>query len=342
MIHVRLATEEDREGWNRVVYESPEATYAHTWEWKEVLEKGLGVKTLCLVAIEDNQIVGVYPGFFSSFGTGRTFSFLRGYRILLSPFDLTWDYGGPCVVSDARPKILEELVKGMEKFAYNMKGASIRVSPFEGDKLKHMLLNKGYRISPRLTSIIDLTVDEERLWKGLKKRTRTPISQAKRYGVSVIQTNDDSALKDFYACMLDVAQHTGMFCPPYLFFKMLLETMHPKKMVRIYLAKYENKTVGGALALYFRDMMVTRYWAVLQNYHKLRSNNLLVWALIEEGKMLGYAKCDLGGIPSDEEDGIFIFKSGWGGDIKSVEWYVKDIRFELTRNLKRKLKNIRL
>ena len=177
------------------------STYAHTWEWKEVIEKGFGAESLCLVA-EDNtgEIIGIYPGFLQPLKIDLPSA--KKFKNLESPFSKTWDYGGPCILPDANGKVLEELVIGMERFAIEKGAISLRISPFEGDKLKDIMLKRGYRISERLTRIIDLTKSEEELWKNIKNDAKKGVKRARRNGVVVTceNSNIDEAYNGLDMC----------------------------------------------------------------------------------------------------------------------------------------------
>jgi lipid II:glycine glycyltransferase (peptidoglycan interpeptide bridge formation enzyme) len=107
-------------------------------------------------------------------------------------------------------------------------------------------------------------------------------------------------------------------------------------MVRIQLVKHEGKTIGSGLTIYYKDMLVTRYWAAFSDYFKLRPYNVLIWNILVTAKENGYTKCDLGGLPADENNGIYRFKAGWRGEIQPIDWFVKDLKFETLRKLRRK------
>jgi lipid II:glycine glycyltransferase (peptidoglycan interpeptide bridge formation enzyme) len=337
MATIRLATEEDKKKWNKVAQQSPEATYAHTWEWKEVIEKGFGVKSLCIVAEDRGDIVGIYPGFL--YPKEFSLKFLRNYNALWSPFELTWDYGGPCILQDSNIEIIRSLLLEMEKISKNMNVFEIRLSS-NNDDLKKELISMGYRISPRLTSIIDLTKEEEELWKGLKKRTRNPINQALRFSLEFKEKTDEEGMNILYKFLKEVSGRTDMYLPPLKFFELLLEKLRKKEMMRIYITEHNGMPVGSALILCHNETITTRYWAAPSEYLKFRPYNFLIWNLLIEGKKLGYKKCDLGGMPSDKNNGIYIFKSGWNGKIKEVNWYIKDIKFSKLRELRRRIKRI--
>ncbi|WP_269851468.1 hypothetical protein [Methanosarcina horonobensis] len=66
LIICRKVTVEDKEQWNNVVKESLNGTFYHTWEWNEVIEKGLNSEALS-VAVEDdeeNKLIGIFPFFY--------------------------------------------------------------------------------------------------------------------------------------------------------------------------------------------------------------------------------------------------------------------------------------
>ena len=280
MINVRIANNDDKRAWNNIALKAKNSTYAHTWEWKEVIEKGFGIESLYLVAENNSgEIVGIYPGFLRPLEIKNIESISRKFRIFESPLYMTWDYGGPCVLPDADEGILDDLITQMERFARQKGAVSLRLSPFEGNNLKKILVKKGYRISERLTSIINLMISEQELWEGLNKKTRTPIRKAKNSGVEIRQDNTEFALKILFNAMHSLSKFKGFDIPQFEFYKYALDELGDKEMVKIYLANHQDKPIGAALVLCFKDMIVTRYWAILPEYRSLQANNLLVWEI---------------------------------------------------------------
>lgn len=336
MRYIRVATPDDKEEWNKVALESHNATYAHTWEWKEILEKEFGVESLHLLAEDKGEIVGIYPGFLSPLKT----KFLKKFKVFYSPFNLTWDYGGPCTLPNVDPKVLEELVISMEKFASKKDAISLRVSPFEGDALKNIFISHNYRVSPRLTSIIDLSKSKEELWRSIQKRTRKYTTKAEKSGVSMIECKDENSLRDAYKAIFNLHTRKNAFLPPYSFFELLYNILKPKKMIRVRTANIDNKVIGGDILLCFKDTVVERYRGVYSESLNLKPYHIMVWTAIEESKEQGYKYYDLGTMPPDKDSGIYFFKSKWGGEIKNVDWYIKDVKFGMGRTLIRSIKNI--
>ena len=347
MINIRLAAEEDKEGWNRVAYESPEATYAHTWEWKEIIEKGLGLESLCLVAEDKGEIIGIYPAFLrQKIVLSKKWKIIHRlankFQMLWSPLDTTWDYGGPCIIPDTDDKkpLLENLIVAMEKQAKKHYVTDIRVSPFYNNNyLAEILSVNDYRTSPRLTSIIDLTKSEEELWHGIKKNARRYINKPKREGVTVSERTNEVGLKNFYNCMQELNKNSvePVYIPSYSFYKLMLDKLKPKNMIKIYNILYNNEVIGGSVSIYFKDVVTFRYAKILEKYRDLHPHYLLHWVRIKESKDLGYKYIDLGGIPSDTNSGIYFFKTRWGGEIKNVDWYIRYTKFNRIRVFRRKI-----
>lgn len=340
MIDIRLATEEDKEGWNRVAYESPEATYAHTWEWKEVIEEGLGLESLCLVAEDKGEIIGVFPTFLRPFQPDK-YSYLpefllRKFKVLWSPLDLTWDYGGPCILPGEDKSVLEKLVVEMEKIAKKEGAISLRLSAFNDDMLKHILLQRSYKKSPRQTFLMDLTLNEENLWKNVAKRARKYVKVAERNGVKIEEASDEKDIEEIYSCISHTHNRVGAYLPPYDFFLKIQEKLGEKRISRFRVAVIDEKVIGGDVLFCFNDMVVERYRGIHEEYLDLRTNYLMVWTAIEESKKLGFSKYDLGGVSKDAE-GIYFFKSRWGGELTNTDWYVKDVKLQKLITLKNKV-----
>ncbi|MBA3044790.1 MAG: peptidoglycan bridge formation glycyltransferase FemA/FemB family protein [Euryarchaeota archaeon] len=331
MIKVREAVPEDKNGWNDVASKSPSATYAHTWEWKEVIEEGLEIRTLCLVAEDKGEIVGIYPGFLKPIANKPL---LKGKYVLFSPLDSTWDYGGPCAISTNLPnEIVNDLVIHMEKIA-KIKGAiSLRISPFEGETLKTILMERDYRTSARLNSLVDLKNSEKELEQKVRKKWRQYVRKAETNGIQIENVNNEANLKLVYEAILSVHQRENAYLPPYSFFQILFKSFDKNKLwVRA--AVFENKIIGGDILFKHRNIVVERYRGVFDDYMGLRPYYLMVWSAIMESKKSGFELYDLGGMPSDEKNGIYFFKSGWGGEIINVDWYVKDVKYQTLKKLK--------
>lgn len=326
---IRLATLDDKEAWNEVAYNSPYSSYAHTWEWKTIIENGLGLESIALIAENNGKINGIYSGFLKKSAT--TNFMVKGRPILYSPLTVTWDYGGPCATSK---KIAEKLLLAMHNEAKKVKAVSIRLSPMPNFDSSNLLSQNGYRTAKRETSFIDLNKSEDELWKDLNKKTRNQVRQSEKKGLKV---REIKVVESFYKCLEDTAKRTGMDLPSRQFFEEIMKEFGSKNMAKIHIVESDDMVIGSSLCFYHKNYMVTRYYTALSDKLNLRPYHALIWNAIIDGKNNGIERCDLGGLPIDPNNGVRKFKMGWSGEIVNVDWYIKDIYLSGLRSLKRKM-----
>lgn len=343
MENIRLARPSDREAWNRVALSSPHSTYAHTWEWKLTLELGLGVESICLVAEVDGQVVGVYSAFlYPKYKSNESFAFIKTTllakaRVLWSPLFMTWDYGGPCFLPGVSQDLTVALIREMEKLGAQRNAFDLWISPYQDTGLQETLLKCGYSVRSRLTSQVDLSPSEEEILKRLKGETRSQVRQGLKFGLEVVERTDPSGLQEFYKCLQSVAERTEMALPPWSLFEALLANFDPVKMLRIYHVRHEGKIIGAALFIYYKQVTVARYWAAFRETLSLRPYHAMIWHIMIEAKKLGCNTCDFGGMPPDENDGIYKFKKGWGGSVDHVDWFVKPLKLVGARTVAKRV-----
>ncbi len=328
MVTIREATEADKDEWNEVASQSKDGTYAHTWEWADVIEQGLGIGSVKLVAEDDGHIVGIYSGFLKE---GK-------HNVLFSPIDITWDYGGPCCLRSAPGSTLSELLTAMEKQAKGKKAVSLRISPFFNSDYFSMLEDSEYRRSERLTSIIDLALAEDELWSNVKKNARRYINKPKEAGIKIIEDNSINGIRNCHNILDKFSSESDMRCPPLVFFEKLHEYFSPLGFLKIHLVYDDDKIIGTGLSFRYNGVSTFRYAAIMDEYKETYAHYLLHWERILEAKQDRLKMVDLGGMPNDEDNGVYFFKSRFGGKIVNVDWFVKDIKYKTLRKIRRDMK----
>lgn len=334
MIEIRLATPEDRDNWNDVVLRSPYGVYNCVFEWKEVVEEGLGIEVPFVLAEDGKEIVGIYPAFLRSDLDIQ----------IQSPFSDAWNYCTPYVTHKAGKGVLKNMIKYMESFADKKNVKYIRIMPYIGSplleqELKDILLRLGYRQSNLFVSqIIDLTKSVEDLRRDVKKRYRKYIRKTLEDGIQLVESTDKFGLAEFYACLQDMQQRKNIYIPPYSLYEKALELLGPKKLIRIHLVKYETKTIGGLYTTYFKDLVCTASAGCLTEYLHLNPYHALYWNIITASKELGYQKLDTGGLPPSKSGGLYFFKTRFGGNIRDIYGCAKKIKKNI---LKKQLDKVR-
>lgn len=325
---VRLAVDEDKEGWNRVASMSVHATYAHLWEWAEIIERGLGFRALKLVAENNSQIVGIYSGFLKPY---------RSKFVLFSPLDTTWDYGGPvCLPGDERA--LGMLIEKMEVLAKSKRVISLRVSPYRYAELEELLATKGYRRSERLTCVVDVTVTEDEILGNIKKGARRNISKAEGAGVRIVESDSLDDTRKLREILGRHSKDSAYGMPPVSYFEYIHEIMVKNKLARVHLAYLDDEVIGGGLSFVFGKTATLRYAGIVQEHRDSGAHYLLHWHRILQFKKEGVEEIDMGGIPPEEKNGVRFFKTRFGGTIIPVDWLVKDLYLPGLRAIKRRFR----
>lgn len=353
MIDIRIAIQEDHEKWNDFVFNSYNGTIYHTWDWLTVVKNGLADEIYPLIAEENNKIVGVFPlvlrSNFKFHKVFRHFSPIRNlFQTLWSNNIQTWGYGGPILnkpdnsITDAFLDYLEKLVKS------NWHILGYRIFPYDNTIFDRSMSQYELRKIEWQTAYVDLTPSIEVLSSKLKKQHRTAINNAQKRGVLIREVRDEKELKELFDIiwkdlvrrLINEDPKQLIYSPKYLnfrYFKLILSELVSKQFAKIYFAEHDTKKIAFIVILFYKTKMYYQHGAYLREYSSFNANNLLVWNAICNGKQRGFETFDLAGMPLDKNDGVFKFKNGWGGEIKKVYWYYRDIRYNGLRRIKNKI-----
>jgi hypothetical protein len=157
----------------------------------------------------------------------------------------------------------------------------------------------GFSRAQTLTAIIDLTQEEDAIWRAIHKNTRRDITQARNKGIKIqINTHID----DFIA-MMKKFQHRKGFRVFYLPNKKTIE-----RYGTLFTAEYDGEIVAGALCL--EDGQSIFDWlGCSKRFEKTgfsqtligQANRLLIWEVISYAKAKGLKIFDFGGLWGEDE-----------------------------------------
>jgi len=178
---------------------------------------------------------------------------------------------------------------------------------------------KGFRCQESLTSIIDLSLSLDEIWRRMdKKSCRYAIKRAEREGV-IIKINE--GFEKFYKIYEAFCKLKGL--------KHLLEK---KEILQLYgtlfTAEINGEILVGHVYLEDPEAKIMRYWKaasirpwVDKNKASLIGNvsHLIHWEAIKYAKSKGFKEFDMGGLFGTKESGgygssIDAFKESFGGE----------------------------
>ncbi|WAI01213.1 hypothetical protein [Methanogenium organophilum] len=178
------------------------------------------------------------------------------------------------------------------------------------------------------TIVIDLTLDEDELWKNMGRSScRSAINKARNSGVT-IKINE--GYEEFYALNSNFRKYKGL--PRY---NLSIEYM--KNYCTLFISEYEGDILGGLLYLndrdYFRGLLGAS--KRLDDCYNLKknlignANKMIIWNAMLHAKSCGKRFFDMGGystekVTDEEMEGINRFKKSFGGDLVTYYHYQKD------------------
>jgi serine/alanine adding enzyme len=176
------------------------------------------------------------------------------------------------------------------------------------------LATAGFRHEPHLNFLIDLTVPEADLWRGVASSARRNIQKARRLGVEVEVSSGTEAIDEAYAVMRQVYRRIRVPLPHRTLFDAATTILGPIGRFRLLLARHEGRTIGALTLLRYGDVLTYWYTGTLHEYWSHRPGDLLVARALEEGRALACRTFDFGGAGRPEERyGVRDFKAKYGG-----------------------------
>ncbi len=336
--NVQIKEIKEKEIWEKFVLRQKYTSLFQSWNWGE-FEKVMGNK-FERYGIYDKcgELIGLIPV--------RYVNAVRGRYIHLRH--------GPIFNFDD-----EEVWLGFLHFIINKakegKYWFIRLSPLiEQDlELKYALIfsrlreSQMHNVDAEITWVLNLDKSEENLLKNMRKNTRYYIRKAVKDGVKVEKGTSGKKLNAFLQIYRDTVlrQKWNAYSDKYIINE--VKAFLKDDMVRIFLAKYKNKYIAGAIVVFYGDQAIYHHGGTLSKYLKIPASYIIQWEAIREAKSRGKKWYNFWGIsPLVMEDGEYrakaghpwegltFFKLGFGGQIRQFV-HAKDLQiswqYKLTR-----------
>jgi serine/alanine adding enzyme len=289
-------TDDYEKGWNDFVTNSPEGTLYHLTGWRNVIEKSYSHRSYYLLAQEEGKLKGILPLFLVK-------SRIFGSSLISLPFV---DSAGLCSDGDQVEKAL---------FEQTCKIASDEaVEYLELRQKKSLNLNLVTKTN-KVTVSLNLDDDPQQLWKRLPSERRNRIRKTEKLGLSV-EFAGKEALNCFYRIFAVNMRDLGSPVHSRSFFENILEEFPDNS--QLVLVKYDQKYIGAALGLFFKDTFIIPWVSSLRKYFSLYPNNLLYWEAMKFACSKGLKIFDFG--RSSVGSGTFTFKVRWGAKPQPLYW----------------------
>lgn len=315
MVEVTILDASKANKWDELVEGTYHSSAYHLWDWGEILSFVYGYQRYYLAVVQKNTIIGGLPLI-------HVKSWLFGDKLISLPF---CEYGGPLVNSELSDKEARQVTKSLLS-ATNRLARTLHVKYVQIKKPMAMIVEgimgtQGYTNFPRyVTFQIDLTRELDELWANVHKSKRKAARKALKGGVVAKELESVEQLKAYYLLYLKTHKRHGSPPHKYEFFKRLYDAFFLKGRMKILLAEYEGKLIGGRISFCHGKTIFNWYSVIDWKHRSLNPNSLLSWSIIEWGVKNGYHKLEFG--RTRRGTTIYDFKKDWGGQETYLQEYV--------------------
>jgi FemAB-related protein (PEP-CTERM system-associated) len=295
-VEIIEAKEANRGEWNEYIHSFPDTHFFHDYRWREVLEKSFGHRSFYLAALENKKVVGLLP-----------LVFIKGKIVSSCLVSLPFlNYGG---ILTGNKWIAETLLEKATEILTSLGGAYIEMR--HSSKFDLQLVTREHKV----TMLLELSKNVDEQWTRLGTKVRNHIRKAEKSGL-LTSRGKEELLGDFYRVFCRNMRDLGTPVLSGIFFKNILQGF-PKES-QIFIVKYRDRPIAGALTLTCNDRMEIPWASSIQSYNRLCPNTLLYWEAIKNAIAMGCREFDFGRCTKDST--TYRFKEQWGTRIKQLYW----------------------
>jgi hypothetical protein len=277
-------------------------SFFHTAVWAKVLNITYGYSPKYFTVIDGSDIISIIP-------VMEINSIVTGKRGVSLPFS---DYCPPLTIDN---NTVGDLINYIIDFGRSNGWKSLELR--SGDLYFHpeTIYSKQY-----FGHIIKLLPDEKEQFGTFSYSTQKNINKTLREGISVIVSDTENSLMEFYRLLCLTRKRHGIPPQPIRFFENIFHEIIKKGYGVILTAKYKDICIGAGMFFYFSEKAIFKYGVSDYNYQHVRPNNLILWEAIRYFIKKGCQEIDLGRTSIDNE-GLRRFKLGWGANEVIMRYY---------------------
>lgn len=307
-IEVGFLQQSETEVWDQYIEDHPQGNIYHSLSWKCVTEEGLGHRPYYLRALDRaGRIVGVFPLFLVKGIFGR--------RLVSLPMR---DRGG--VLADDAQTASQLVSKAIQitrelncKYLDFRSIEAIDPAALEGHKLR---CEQNW-----ITSRVDLSVGEERLWKSLDKDSvRWAVRKAQAKGVTADLDSTRKGMDLFYELFARTRNAMGIPPFPKRLFDAIWRHLVDKGKANLFIAWNSDIPINGMVNLLSKDAFIPAYAAPQNAWRKYYPSDFMFWATMTWAIKNGYRCYDFGA-DSPRQESLLWFKKKWGGVQHPMSYY---------------------
>jgi len=297
-----VSTERPGDDWDTFVQRHPHGTIYHTSEWMDVIEQSFKHITGYLISIRNSkgEIIGGLPVYLVN-------SWLTGRRLVSAPFASVFD----ALVDDREKlnRILDVVIEIKKKNKCRYLELRTKRNALLFEKNKEFRLEKLYK-----QHFIRLTEPEQLKKKFARTSVRQPITRSLKFGIELLIGKEERFLRSFYDVYSKNRKRLGLPIQPYNFFRNILNIFSKSDAVSILLARKNNSTLAGVIALKYKHIFSLEYGGSDAKFKQFYPIHFLYWNAIKYAYTEGFELFDFGRTATSNA-GLLAFKRRWGTEV---------------------------
>lgn len=309
--------------WDAFLAASPYGHFYQSSMWAEVRKLDGWQPSIAVVTL-NNQIVG-------------GFQILWQYKSYLGKIGLLLK--GPVISSDD-PEVLNFAIYSLKRITINNKIRALIVQPPDRDhQTPDMLKKSGFSDCDLGSSIkdntvaIDLTQDEESMFRAMKHNKRKNIKIALREGVHVREGSAND-INTFFNYMVETCKRQQVKPSPsnIHFLKSMWDLFSHNDNIKLFFSTYQDRDLSAIMVILFGQTAYLWKFGWSGNSGHCRPNEILYFHIFKWAKANNYRFADMGAIdskiankilnhesvPEEMTKSYSFFKAGFGGNIVSL------------------------
>ncbi|MBV8673059.1 MAG: GNAT family N-acetyltransferase [Acidobacteriaceae bacterium] len=291
----------DRENWDSTLQQFPDRTIYQSLAWLDFLSETQRGEIVIAALHESNSVLGYFTGMIIQ---------RFGLRILGSPFPgWTTAYMG-LVLKPEVPRMVA--LEALQRFAFfDLRCAHLEIMD---RKVSTSAVSDRYLFFDYKSFEIDLSYDEDQLFKNMVHPCRRSIRLATREGVVIQEASDAGFVDEFYGQLTD-AFVKDKLVPTYGKGRVLALIRHLQPTGNLLLLRAldpDGRCIATLVSVGMHDRAEVWATASWRPYQHLRPNELLAWHSMRYWKSRSVQFLDFGGAGE--------YKRKYGAHEISVPW----------------------
>ncbi len=308
-IKIAIDDAKSKKEWDTFVTSHEEANFLQSWDFYEFHQARGNSIVRRIATNEKGEIIGAYAGVIENAKRGRHLAIAGGPILdwkndaLVSAVfaDMkTMGEKGKCVFVRVRPQ-LERTAEAFKLF----KALGLKKAPTF--------------LSVEYAAILDLRKSEEEIIKGMHRRIRYAVNNARNKGFTIEKSTNPKDIHEFYRIEQETARRQQFVAFSEDFLTKQFEAFAKNGEAVLYTAKYEGQILAQNFMIFYGNEASYHYAVSTELGTKLSGSPILHVEAMRDARKRGIHRYNLWGIVGEDEKnhrfyGVSFFKRGFGGD----------------------------